>query len=302
MQSRDPEDVRRRIERLDHEIARLKAERERSLAELGRAGVRAPTGGEPSGFAYRFATASDDAAVRALLARCALPSEDVAVGRQELLVAERGGAIVGTAGLEMGGAAALLRSVAVDPAERRAGVARALCDRALAHAARRRARTVYLLTTTAEAYFNGLGFERVDRSAVPEALQSSAELRSLCPTTVTCMARGLSNRVHHYPADLLPLRPDVAGASMWAVALDRAMLTYFEVEPNGRFDLHAHESEQITFVLEGELVFETEDGRAVAVRAGEAIAVPSNVPHAVSTRERAARALDAWAPVRDDYR
>jgi hypothetical protein len=57
-------------------------------------------------------------------------------------------------------------------------------------------------------------------------------------------------------------------ASYWAVALDRAMLTYFEVGPHARFERHAHDSEQITFVLEGQLVFAFDD-RRVTVGPGD---------------------------------
>jgi len=107
--------------------------------------------------------------------------------------------------------------------------------------------------------------------------------------------------IQYYPKDRLALKQDVPGAKMWAVALERSMLTYFEVEPNSQFDMHKHESEQITLVLEGVLYFETQE-KTVAVRAGEVIAVPSNMKHAVHTKAEAVRAVDAWSPVREDYK
>ena len=87
---------------------------------------------------------------------------------------------------------------------------------------------------------------------------------------------------------------------MWAVALDKAMLTYFEVEPNSVFDVHTHDSEQITMVLEGELFFEIEN-EVICVREFEVMAIPSNAPHAVYTKETFVKAVDAWSPVRKDY-
>jgi quercetin dioxygenase-like cupin family protein len=99
----------------------------------------------------------------------------------------------------------------------------------------------------------------------------------------------------------LPLRPDVDGARLWAVALNKTMLTYFEVDPHARFERHMHEAEQITMVLEGELFFELDD-RLVRVGAGEVIAVPSLVPHTVYAQESAVRAVDAWSPVPEKYR
>ena len=115
------------------------------------------------------------------------------------------------------------------------------------------------------------------------------------------MRRELAGEVRHYPADLLPLHPDVPGAAMWAVALDRTMLTYFEVDPDCRFESHSHESEQITMVLEGVLYFE-QGGKIVGVKAGEAIAIPAHAPHAVFTGEAAVKAVDAWSPVMTKYK
>ena len=102
-------------------------------------------------------------------------------------------------------------------------------------------------------------------------------------------------------AATLRLRPDVPGASMWAVALERTMLTYFEIEPRSRFQTHSHASEQITMVLDGELFFEVAGGMEVLVRAGEVIAIPANAPHAAWTGDRRARAVDSWSPVRLDF-
>lgn len=108
------------------------------------------------------------------------------------------------------------------------------------------------------------------------------------------------HEMRHYPREGLRLTDDVPGARQWAVALDRTMLTYFEVDPDCRFESHAHESEQITMVLEGVLYFE-QGGRVAAVKAGEVIAIPANAPHAAFTRETAVRAVDAWSPVIEKY-
>jgi quercetin dioxygenase-like cupin family protein len=108
------------------------------------------------------------------------------------------------------------------------------------------------------------------------------------------------NAHRYYPRDTLALQPDVPGARFWAVGLEHTLLTYFEVDPHTHFPRHAHASEQITHVLEGELVFVLDDQEAV-VRAGEAIAIPADLPHAVHTRERGARAVDAWSPLPPAY-
>jgi quercetin dioxygenase-like cupin family protein len=85
------------------------------------------------------------------------------------------------------------------------------------------------------------------------------------------------------------------------VTLEDTMLTYFEVEPHTCFPAHSHPGEQITTVTEGELFFELE-GRTLAVTAGEAIAIPPGIVHAVFTGAHAARAFDAWSPPPRTYR
>ncbi|MBI5634403.1 MAG: cupin domain-containing protein [Nitrospirae bacterium] len=106
--------------------------------------------------------------------------------------------------------------------------------------------------------------------------------------------------VTHYRRSDLSLRAAVPGAKMWAVGLEKSMLTYFEMEGNTAFPEHSHESEQITMVLEGELTFIV-DARHITVRPGEVIAIPSNVVHCVSTGTAPCKAVDAWSPVRKEY-
>ena len=106
--------------------------------------------------------------------------------------------------------------------------------------------------------------------------------------------------IKYYSKDLLKLKPDVKGAKMWAVALQKTMLTYFEIEANSKFEMHSHESEQITMVLEGELFFLYND-KEVCIKTGEVIAIPSNIPHSVYTKDNFVKAIDAWSPVREEY-
>lgn len=249
---------------------------------------------------YRVSGASDLGAIRDLLEVCALPTADLSANLHQFIVAEQDGQIVATVGLETFGRDALLRSLGVRPEFRRLGLASALCSRMLSHAGNQGVSVLHLLTTTAEDYFAKIGFSSCDREALPEAIRSTEEFRRLCPSTAICMRKDLSALVRYFPHELLQLRPDVPGSQMWGVALEQAMLTYFEVEPNCRFERHVHAGEQITMVLEGALFFETDAGE-VAVRAGEVIAIPAGAPHAVFTRDDRARAVDAWSPPLTKY-
>ncbi len=112
--------------------------------------------------------------------------------------------------------------------------------------------------------------------------------------------RWLARSVKVYSQNDLTLRSDVTGAKMWAVALEKSMLSYFKLEPNMQFPEHAHEAEQITLVLEGQLTFAFE-GKTVVLGKGDVIAIPSNASHSASTGNAPCMAVDAWSPVRKEY-
>lgn len=131
----------------------------------------------------RAAQRDDLPAIEALLASLDLTAAGVGEHLHQFLVAEVTGGVVASAGLEVYGAAALLRSVAVDTSHRGRGLARSLITRLLDQARRSGVRDVYLLTTTAEGYFGRLGFGAIPREAVDPSVQHSAEFGDrLCAT------------------------------------------------------------------------------------------------------------------------
>ena len=138
------------------------------------------------------AHADDFDTVLDLLAQSKLPEAGLRDHRDSLFVARIDGRLVGSAAVELYGDYALLRSVAVDAAYRGLGVGRCLTDAALLFARAHGVRQVYLLTDTAPGFFAGLGFEPVDRSAVPAAVQISAEFTGACPARARAMARSLA--------------------------------------------------------------------------------------------------------------
>jgi len=62
---------------------------------------------------------------------------------------------------------------------------------------------------------------------------------------------------------------------------------------------HHHESEQITYILEGALEFHLE-GKTVVVSAGQVLRIPSNVPHMAIALEDTLD-LDIFSPIRHDW-
>lgn len=139
----------------------------------------------------RNARQADLGEVVALLQRAELPAAGVAEAFSHFVVAEHEGRIVGTAGLELYGASALLRSVVVDDSWRCSGVGRRLIDRALAEATQRGIEDIFLLTTTAEHYFPRFGFTCVSRDAVTEEVQASVEFQAACPSSAVVMRKSL---------------------------------------------------------------------------------------------------------------
>ena len=137
----------------------------------------------------REAREQDLPGVEALLGSFNLAIAGVAQHLPGFLVLEDAGRIVASAGLELYGSAALLRSVAVAEAFRNRGLGEAMVTQLLHRARSKGVRTVYLLTTTAQQYFQRLGFETVPRNAVDPATTASAEFGDACCATAVAMRR-----------------------------------------------------------------------------------------------------------------
>ncbi|WP_254840318.1 arsenic resistance N-acetyltransferase ArsN2 [Natronomonas marina] len=129
--------------------------------------------------------------VESLLDAADLPTADVRSGDATFYLARRGGERVGVGGLEVHGADGLLRSLVVEESARGEGIGNALCTGLEGEAGRAGVGTLFLLTTTAAAFFAARGYERVERSAVPTAIRGTAQFGELCPATATCLRKGL---------------------------------------------------------------------------------------------------------------
>lgn len=128
----------------------------------------------------------------ALLQRAGLPTQDLTEAHlQHFLFAGDADAPTGLVGLELSPPSALLRSLAVDAALRRHGLGTALLTHAEAHARAAGARSLYLLTTSAESFFATRGFVRIERSAAPAFIRASTEFSSLCPASAAFMVKHL---------------------------------------------------------------------------------------------------------------
>ena len=84
---------------------------------------------------------------------------------------------------------------------------------------------------------------------------------------------------HNYSSwDAVPLETMSDVISRRVFSGEKAMVAQVYLKKDAVVPLHSHESEQITYIMEGALKFELE-GREVVVRKGELLLIPSNVPH-----------------------
>jgi quercetin dioxygenase-like cupin family protein len=83
------------------------------------------------------------------------------------------------------------------------------------------------------------------------------------------------------------------------VAGEKAMVAQIFLKKGAVVPLHHHESEQITYVLDGSMVFDIE-GQQVTVAKGQVLRIPSNVPHSAVALEDTLD-LDIFSPIRQDW-
>jgi amino-acid N-acetyltransferase len=134
------------------------------------------------------------AAVVKLLEAQGLPFSDITAEHLEhFLYAGPDGSLTGMVGVEMYGAVGLLRSLVVVDDARTQGLGSALVQQAERYAVARQVSALYLLTTTAEKFFERRGYQRVDRTQAPPAIQATVEFASLCPASSAFMIKRLAN-------------------------------------------------------------------------------------------------------------
>jgi quercetin dioxygenase-like cupin family protein len=80
---------------------------------------------------------------------------------------------------------------------------------------------------------------------------------------------------------------------------DKAMVAQVFLAKGAVVPEHHHESEQLTYILEGALEFHL-DGKIVVVRAGEVLRIPSFMPHKAVALEDTLD-LDIFSPIRHDW-
>ena len=135
-------------------------------------------------------TTADLGVISSMLDRAGLPTADVGPALLPgFLVARDASGVCGAVAVETLGPMALLRSLVVAPEARSKGIGARLVRAAEDLAADRGLAPVYLLTTTADGYFQRRGYRPVSSETLPPEVRNSREFQVLCPDTAIVLAK-----------------------------------------------------------------------------------------------------------------
>jgi quercetin dioxygenase-like cupin family protein len=106
----------------------------------------------------------------------------------------------------------------------------------------------------------------------------------------------------HYRWQELPAEKLKGGLTRKLITSERMMIAHVHFAKGDDVPRHAHENEQITYILEGALLFKLgADGeREVIIRAGEVLVIPSHLPHSALALEDTLD-VDVFNPPRQDW-
>ena len=104
-------------------------------------------------------------------------------------------------------------------------------------------------------------------------------------------------RLHRW--DELALEKVTEMISRKVISGEREMLAQSYLKRGAIVPMHAHESEQLTYVLQGALKFLI-GGEEITVREGEVLHIPAHVDHQAEALEDTFD-LDVYSPLRRDW-
>jgi N-acetylglutamate synthase-like GNAT family acetyltransferase len=139
------------------------------------------------------ASSAEFDAVSRLLSASNLPVSDLESHIAAFTLAKADGLVVGTAGLEIYGELALVRSLCVVASRRSDGIGAALLEAVTSCATAQGVQEFYLLTTGAAPYFAKLGFVPLAREQAPLEIRNTAQFSSLCPSSAVCMRKPITS-------------------------------------------------------------------------------------------------------------
>jgi len=109
----------------------------------------------------------------------------------------------------------------------------------------------------------------------------------------------MGRHVHIHRWDEIALEKVTEMISRKIVTGEREMLAQIYLKRGALVPIHAHESEQMTYILQGALRFRI-NGEELIVREGEVLHIPSGVPHQSEALEDTLE-LDVFSPIRAEW-
>ncbi|AEI50473.1 Methyltransferase type 11 [Runella slithyformis DSM 19594] len=144
---------------------------------------------ETSEITIRSAQPADYESVVSLLQSVELPTEDLNPTLPDFVLAFAGEKAVGSAGADINGTTGLLRSVAVGEGFRNYKIAGRLINEVTKQARLKGVKELYLITTTADGYFEKQGYTVVNRAEVPTEIAQSRQFSNICPSSAVVMKK-----------------------------------------------------------------------------------------------------------------
>lgn len=130
-----------------------------------------------------------DGEAQALLKQHDLPVKDLPDENITFYELVRDDTRVGIGAIESRGDVALLRSVAIKPEFQGRELGTTLVQQLIESAREDSVQVLYLLTTTAESFFQKLGFRTVNRDQAPTEIENTEEFQNLCSDSALLMKR-----------------------------------------------------------------------------------------------------------------
>jgi quercetin dioxygenase-like cupin family protein len=118
------------------------------------------------------------------------------------------------------------------------------------------------------------------------------------PGTLNRELRGfMAARLHRW--DEIALEKVTEMVSQKIVSGEKEMLAQIYLKRGAQVPMHSHESEQMTYILQGSLRFLV-DGEEIVVSEGEVLHIPPFTPHQAEALEDTFE-LDVFSPIRKDW-
>jgi quercetin dioxygenase-like cupin family protein len=116
------------------------------------------------------------------------------------------------------------------------------------------------------------------------------------------MGTNTAVKVPHYRWDDMTAEPLKGGITRKLITGDRMMIAHVFLKKGDEVPRHAHENEQLTYILSGALHFwfGVEGEQEITVRAGEVVVIPSDLPHRALALEDTLD-VDVFCPPRQDW-